>query len=258
MAMRGTREIGRNFGSVSGLYQRARAGYPDELISAIMKASNLNKDCRMLDIGCGTGKSALPFAPIGCKIVALDFSSAMIAEAKKLLSKYRNVEYVVSTLEKSKFENGSFDLAISGAAFHWLPYSAYGKVAAVIKKNGYLAVFSGHSDFSKSRLYMKVRMIRERYHKDYAGDADKFETKMLPDIRRTGLFFKPKLLVYHKIEESTPKQYLDMVATYSWFIALPKETQKSILNEVREFIGAKKGSLLKLPRTYKLILARKR
>ena len=50
------------FGLVAEQYERARPGYPAELIDAVCRYAALVPGDRALDIGTGTGQAAMAFA----------------------------------------------------------------------------------------------------------------------------------------------------------------------------------------------------
>ena len=60
------------FNDVAELYDRARPGYPSEIIDAIVERSGIPERGRILEIGCGTGQITLPFAERGYTIVAIE------------------------------------------------------------------------------------------------------------------------------------------------------------------------------------------
>lgn len=58
-------------------------------LMAWLKGNNaLQSPGRILDIGCGSGKYAIPFAQAGHEVVGIDISSAMIQYAKENADKY--------------------------------------------------------------------------------------------------------------------------------------------------------------------------
>jgi ubiquinone/menaquinone biosynthesis C-methylase UbiE len=87
----------------------------DHVIQQINK-----KKCKVLDMGTGNGESAIRIAAKlpGSKVIGLDVSKGMIAEAKKKVKKLgiKNVSFVVQPIEKLNV--GKVDFAISTFAFH--------------------------------------------------------------------------------------------------------------------------------------------
>jgi SAM-dependent methyltransferase len=76
------------------LFQRTALKYDEESftkgtlgeVDFIEKEIDFNKACRILDIGCGTGRHAIELSKRGYKVVGVDLSSEMLAVAKRKAS----------------------------------------------------------------------------------------------------------------------------------------------------------------------------
>ncbi|MEW6064874.1 MAG: malonyl-ACP O-methyltransferase BioC [Bacillota bacterium] len=98
------------------------------------KITAVGKEFReILEIGCGTGflTELLAREFPRANILALDISPRMIKVAKKKLSSYSNITYLVEDGENLRI-NGSFDLIVSNAVFQWFnnyfqPFALYHK-----------------------------------------------------------------------------------------------------------------------------------
>ena len=76
----------------------------------------------VLDAGCGTGRVTsilLERLPVG-RVIALDGSSAMIAEAGVRFADEPRVELIVADLTEPLPMNGPVDAILSTATFHWI------------------------------------------------------------------------------------------------------------------------------------------
>jgi trans-aconitate methyltransferase len=71
---------------------------------------------RILDLGCGTGHLTARVAASGARVVGLDSSPEMIAEAHK---NFPELEFVVGDAREFRFEE-PFDAVFSNAALHWI------------------------------------------------------------------------------------------------------------------------------------------
>lgn len=52
-----------------------------DLIERLLAAHGLGESCRLLDLGCGTGNHAIPLARRGHRVVGVDCSASMLAQA---------------------------------------------------------------------------------------------------------------------------------------------------------------------------------
>ena len=139
-------------------------------------------DERVLDAGCGTGRVTemlLGRLPRG-QVVALDASSAMLAEARRRLAPFGDrVEYVQADLLKSLPVDGLVDAILSTATFHWVPDhdALFANLAAVLRPGGLLVAQCGGAgnvatllatalavapDFSREHNFQTAEATRER------------------------------------------------------------------------------------------------
>ncbi len=73
---------------------------------------NYNKNVKILDIGCGTGRHAIELAKRGYNVSGIDLSPSMIEKAKENARKAElNIEFKIADARSPHFEN-EFDLVI--------------------------------------------------------------------------------------------------------------------------------------------------
>lgn len=99
----------------------ADAGFPfagyDQVLDEIVRLSAAEPGTRVLDLGTGTGNLAARFAALRCTVVGVDFSSEMLAAARR---KVPDARFVRGDLTgDSDFLGGErFDLIVSAYVFH--------------------------------------------------------------------------------------------------------------------------------------------
>src|SRR5262249_40941602 len=76
------------FDQAAELYDRARPGYPAELVEELVQFAEIQAGSRVLEIGCGTGQLTAPLAERGCEIIALDLGPNLAAVAPRNLAAY--------------------------------------------------------------------------------------------------------------------------------------------------------------------------
>lgn len=129
-----------SFGAVAADYDRFRPSYPADLVDDLMAAHPID----VIDIGCGTGKVSRLFIERGCEVLGVEADPRMAAFT-------RNHGFAV---EVSRFENWNthrrtFDLLVSGQAWHWVePRAGAHKASAVIRPDGRFAVFWNQQNYS--------------------------------------------------------------------------------------------------------------
>lgn len=128
------------FDRIAGLYDAARAGYPDGVFERLSSFAHPGR--AVLEVGCGTGKATVGLAARGLSIVALDPGPSMIAQARANLADGADVRFVQSTFEAWTPDAADFDLIAAAQAWHWVPPDiGLPKVASLLKPNGVLAIF---------------------------------------------------------------------------------------------------------------------
>lgn len=80
----------------------------------------LSPDMDLLELGCGTGGTALEHAPSVKRVVATDISPAMIeiANQRRRKANIRNVEFAVAPVERLHFDDNSFDMVLALSLLH--------------------------------------------------------------------------------------------------------------------------------------------
>lgn len=100
---------------------------------------------RILDVGCGTGRSsrdAARRAPDGT-VLGVDLSSRMLGDARRRSTEegLANVEFLQADAQVHPFEPGAFDLAISvfGVSFFADPVAAFANIRRGLRPGGSVA-----------------------------------------------------------------------------------------------------------------------
>ena len=102
--------------------------------------AHLKPGDRVLEVGCGTGTTALKLADAAGAILATDVSSAMIeiAEKKRAEALARNVVFKVGAISDASLDGEAFDVVAAFNLFHLLddPAAAMRRAHALLKPGG--------------------------------------------------------------------------------------------------------------------------
>lgn len=96
---------------------------------------------RMLEIGCGLGRTSVHFAKQFARVDAIDISAKMIDQAKKL-SHPENLYFApASGKDLSEFEDGAFDMVYSFMVFQHIPEASViesyiKEISRILKQGG--------------------------------------------------------------------------------------------------------------------------
>lgn len=107
----------------------------DARLSALVRALGPLEGLRVLDLGCGKGRFASRLADAGARVIGLDISSAMLAEAVDLAR-------VRASARRLPFADASFDAVVAVEVFEHLPDIAgtLDELARVLRPGGRLAI----------------------------------------------------------------------------------------------------------------------
>lgn len=80
-------------------------------VAFLLKKLKLNKNAKILDVPCGTGRHAALFAKYGFDVTGIDLSNDCIKLAKKYCK--NKVELKVNSMDKLEIYNGRFDAVLN-------------------------------------------------------------------------------------------------------------------------------------------------
>ena len=95
----------------------------------------------VLELGCGTGTTALALAPYVSRIAATDVSNEMIAIAREKAAAHHcsNADFKIATLDSVSWPDGSFDAVLAFNLLHLLTTRAvrFTQVSRLLKPGGF-------------------------------------------------------------------------------------------------------------------------
>jgi SAM-dependent methyltransferase len=155
------------FGEVAEAYDRARPGYPPELVEDVAFAAALGAGDRVLEVGCGTGKATVQFAARGLRMLCLEPSTGMAAVATRDCEPFPRVTVKTTSFEEWPVERGAFRLLISAQAWHWLsPDVRLPKAHGALTAGGVLAVFWNTVEWRDEEMRAAFDRLYERLAPD--------------------------------------------------------------------------------------------
>ncbi len=253
------------FGEVAELYDRARAGYPAELVDDVLSFVGRDADrLRVLEVGAGTGKATVAFAARGLEILALEPDPAMGAVALRNCQRFPGVRIVRSTFEDWPVEEGRFDLLLAAQSWHWVdPEVRWVKAAQVLQAGATLALMGHHVHWQGEPLRDELEDVYSRVapellarHPGFPGlHPDSGDAEVAVDIAQPGRFRDATVRTYPWSEHLTSGGFLERLATQSNHRLLPAAERDDLFEAVRDVIVAHGGAVT-IPGITVLTLAR--
>jgi len=165
-----TGAIRQVFGSAAGRYaaSKVHAAGPD--LDAALAAAGLRGGEQVLDLGCGTGHTALAFAARGARVEALDLTTEMLAEGRRLAVErgLSNVRFRQGDVTHLPFSDGRFDVVTSRLSAHHYarPAAAVAEAARVLRPGGQLLLVDSVApeDAAQDTFLNTIELLRDRSH----------------------------------------------------------------------------------------------
>jgi SAM-dependent methyltransferase len=162
----------QGFAGTVAFYQRYRLAYPDRLIVRVATLLGLKPGDAVLDLGCGTGMLAIPFARLGMTVTAIDPEPEMLAAAR---SAAQAAGVMLTLLQGSSHDlapqMGPFRLAVMGRAFHWMDRAAtLAMLDRIVAPDGGVALFhDAHPPVEENRWFKTLCDVQDKYRQEPAA-----------------------------------------------------------------------------------------
>ncbi len=167
----------RRFQTTVPFYARYRLGYPDLLIHRFIEHVGLKPGDAIMDLGCGPGLLAVPFAEAGMKVTAVDPEPEMLAAAEEAA---READVTIRAELGSSFampENiGPFRLVTMGRSFHWMDRAAtLGVLDRMVTADGAVALL--HDTHPRTVENNWRRLLHDLGNKYGRGEASHVQAR---------------------------------------------------------------------------------
>jgi len=227
------RQVAESFGSGPERYDRTRPRYPQALADRVIAAI---PGPVLLDVGIGTGVSALAFQQRGCRVLGIEPDERMAELARR-----RGFEVEIAKFEEWDAAGRSFDAVISGQAWHWVdPVVGAAKAAGLLRPGGRLAVFwnvaQPPQDLAEAfaGVYQQV-LPGSPYVRAAVAAMDAYSSmfdKALDGVRACGAFGEPQRWEFGWERSFTKHEWLEQVPTFGGHSNLPSGKLDELLNGI--------------------------
>ncbi len=131
------------------------------------------KGGRVLDIGCGSGRSTAILSGVADEVIGIDFSERLLNQARKILQRNENVRFYLEDAKSMHFKDSKFDHVFMLWNTFGNLYSVRDKVLQEAKRivkpegNIYLSVFSENVLPSYLNMLKQNGLIIEHQDENY-------------------------------------------------------------------------------------------
>jgi ubiquinone/menaquinone biosynthesis C-methylase UbiE len=165
-----SQSIQQQFGAAAARYAASRYHQTSADLEAMLAAAASKPNLRVLDVGTGTGHTALAFAERALEVVGIDLTPAMLEQARSLAAERgaANVRFELGDAMALPFEDSCFDLVTCRVCAHHFadPQTALGEAARVLRPGGELLLVDSVSpEDPASDTYLNcIELIRDPSH----------------------------------------------------------------------------------------------
>lgn len=177
----------------------------------------IDKEKKILDMGCGSGAYDRTLADMGYNVVGVDYSEHVIKKAVEK-SKEKNIPYIVGALPFLPFGKESFDIVICIGVFQNIRDEdmAIGELAGILKENGRIVLMTlnslsiyavGRKMLQKLDFFMRKNddsIVYDRRY-SYFELRNVLKDKGFNNFKFHGIYVFPKPLIFlEEICKETP------------------------------------------------------
>jgi SAM-dependent methyltransferase len=253
----------RAFDTIADLFDQGRREPPAWLYDALFAEARLDdRAAFVLEIGCGSGKSTLPLARRGMRILALEMGANLARLAQQHLAGFADVEVRCTRFEDWE-PSPKFDLVVAITAWHWLdPEVRYRQAAAALRPGGLLAFTAtehvyppGYDLFFEEiqQCYAEVGMGRILWPPPPAEAVPDFRA----EIEQSGCFEDVRVIRRLWSEEFTAEEHIALMRTASDHLLLEADKREWLFGEMLRRIEARPGGRIRKHNLTLLHLARR-
>lgn len=247
---------GKVFGEVAELYDAARPGYADALVTDVLAYAGLGERAAV-EVGAGTGKATVLFAARGARVLCVEPDPRMAEVLRRNTAGSSQVEVKVCDFEEWKPGRRRFGLFFAATSWHWLaPDRRWDSVHAALEPGGAVALFWNPQGVLDGQVHADLAEIDRRHgvlsspHAELAsayrnapeswGQNDDWPEA---ECRRDGRFTDLRSVRYRQDLHYDTTRYLAYLTSVSAYRILPEERREQALADTARLLDARGGGI---------------
>jgi ubiquinone/menaquinone biosynthesis C-methylase UbiE len=221
------------FGSEAEAYERARPGYPPEVVAWAVEVLGIAPGRRVADLAAGTGKFTRLLLPLGADLLAIEPVEGMRSVLHRQLPE---VAVIGATAEATALRDGSLDALTVAQAFHWFDAPrALEEFHRVLRPAGRIALIWNARDRTVDwvdQLWSVMDRVEKRApwrrHDEWRESA--FVDTPWFDPLHEATFRHEQVLTVDGV--------IDRFRSVSHVASMPPDAQNAVLGEVRDMLAS--------------------
>jgi len=167
------KDYSKLFEGTAEYYEEFRPRYLQKVFDHLVEYFGLDGQGRCLDLGCGTGRLAIPLARYFEEVIGIDPDEEMLRVARQVAEKsgVKNVQWLPMKAEEISDSLGQFRLTTMGISLHWFDQElVLKKVYDLTEKGGGLAIVGSNSGVWKREDEESWQKKRREIIQKYLGE----------------------------------------------------------------------------------------
>lgn len=161
------------FTTKAEVYAKARPRYPQAVVTFLESENILHPGNTVVDLGSGTGLSALPFLETGYTVIGVEPNDSMRAEGVHFLAQYPRFRTVQGSSVATSLPDRTAEVVIAAQAFHWFDLEkTRAEMQRLLQPPGWFVAMWNHRNVQASAFQQQYDTILRRYCPDYHILAD--------------------------------------------------------------------------------------
>jgi phospholipid N-methyltransferase len=252
------RSLAESFAENPAVYDYYRVDYPAELVEHLMKASNLSRGHKALEIGAGSGKFTRHLLRAGLRVSCVEPANGFVEFLRKHFDS--DIEITPSKFEDLDQTQTRYRLVIAAQSFHWIPWDeGLRKAASLLDQDGYLGLVFYSTKIVDGELHEQLDQIYGNYPAVAArlpGSGPSSRQTPVAKIQNIGLYKEPMLFEVKKTYYHSCSEYRMLAETESQHKKLNAGDRANLLEAACQVIK-KNGGYIETEYRFTLILAQR-
>jgi ubiquinone/menaquinone biosynthesis C-methylase UbiE len=140
----------------------------DTTLPMLLDAVKPSATDRLLDVGCGSGRFAIQWAPLVAQVIGVDLTPAMLAQAAQLqaATQIKNIEWRQADVTQLPFADGEFNVVSCSAMLHHVvsPMRVIAEMRRVCVPGGRIIAKDMTPKLEKSAAANAIEVLRDPSH----------------------------------------------------------------------------------------------
>ncbi len=239
----------------AGLYDQMRPAPPPVLLDILTQLIHTPRPALVVDLGCGTGLSTVIWGERAERVLGIEPSDDMRAQAVQSLLTHPNaprITYQTGLGHQTGLAADSADIVTCAQSFHWMePAATLAEIARILRPGGLFAAY----DYSwppivSWELEQVFQEVDERFERltqaRRTGQVPMWPKEQhLDRMRKSGHFRVTRELLLHHREQGDAARFIGLILTsgYSYQLKQGTVTEQEIdldrlKRAAQQYIGA--------------------